>query len=1585
VVIGGPIQLSGKFGKYGTQAQTIADMWKEKLNADESFPFTIDINFQDDGSSGAKALSLTESMLNPRTNDSPDVFIPPYTSGNSKKVCDRLDDKNYKVMCGIWGGASESIFAKPQAGLGNNLRVQSFTPARKYCTSGLEFAYKKLTAAEPSRKPTVALMSRKTDAFSKSLCEGARDNAILMGYNVTQFAVLDPLEKADGSSTIYADFKTHLPSKKVPFVDTYDVITNAVDPLVETEDLADVIVACGLYDSNMAILLSLISRSIRPKVMVMTNAFDARLVASVLPYNVLDIISPTQWEPDMATQDEFFGTSPEFYANFKKRVGKGPSYHGASFGGLMTVLARALKYTADSHTCTAGECELDAAALVAAFKAPDDQVSKESFYGLVKVNEHGMNDQKPMLSVQIALGKGGSVLTVPAAPEAYIPSAWAAQKKSEGVPYPMWPARSWSDVKIDFLNTYCGGHGLVLNDMSLIRATDGVPRGPIGTFALADVGTCKACPVGTARPLTLLNCMDCAPGTFAAKEQQARCDLCPVGTSAPKYGQTSCGECQPGYVAGGGGRDKCDACPAGQFMDLPGNAMCKLCALGEYQPEHAGVSCEKCSATNPHLTTAAMASVNASACVCKAGFFHRCKGAECDIGAGHGDRSNADFCEPCPEGMVCKGPDSNPNAMGDNGKHTQPALLPGFWSNAENPTQVYLCRKANECEGGVPQSCVAGSKGLMCQECETGWYFDGVGCSACDPSDGAMTPVITTGVLAVMLTLAYRSAKKPAMQKMPAMQVWAISLGCVLTSFQVLHIFSNVLVPWPPEVKAFLTIFAIFSFQFDMLHAQCSGIDGYAMGAILPLLVCCIYAVVAGLSKVLGPKFSISWTSCVNAMGLMFQAFFIVMFMHAFAPFHTYEHPGDSGRGLLRFPTVLEGDDTWKSMMVVGIIQILVYVPFMLMICVAAVQMRKLTGKNQRPHPFSGFLLTKFKPEASYWCAMMIGRGMLLSIIPSLHVPVQVHALLIMLVLAAHLSVHCRVWPFQCESHNIVEAANSGMLVMLIFGGTLYLDFRNQSDMDIVNDMLFAICFILIFSCGFALLYSIFVILRERSVKVGNKAMSKEERRIMALTCDSKNAIDIDALTKALSKIHGGFEMAKCVDILGHGPLHYVAHNLFPGAEKAARQLLFASGNYDVKKDGKVAVELAKESGNTLVLFEMYHYAGDISSVLDLIIEDEKAQAGKSAARGSISHAMKGSKGGNAQVVPVEPEGGSAQVHGGADMAARTMKLFSDVILTMDASTAGKTVCKAVRAGFAPGILSIANDELSKQDKNKLVTLPSPNFIPPLEQPCCRAVQMKMECFSEMLRDGQRPAPETIRQLEGAIEQTTNFLGSFRREHLNSSDAIAEVKHFTERTRKQYLGIYTSCHRDLVMPEAGYRPVVQKATEIDTKTKNDNRLQKKDKVPDLYMEGAGLQASLNDFCKTCARETGVGEPIAATCKGLFRIMEKATLDGSVPKIRDISRSTIQYKNMSDMLKGLEYVDSSPKVKIIRIKDRWSSPSNGGWADIMINVVFPENEGHVCEIQFTHKQMSTVRKEMGAHHSYGTFRAAEELLELIGKQ
>ena len=75
-----------------------------------------------------------------------------------------------------------------------------------------------------------------------------------------------------------------------------------------------------------------------------------------------------------------------------------------------------------------------------------------------------------------------------------------------------------------------------------------------------------------------------------------------------------------------------------------------------------------------------------------------------------------------------------------------------------------------------------------------------------------------------------------------------------------------------------------------------------------------------------------------------------------------------------------------------------------------------------------------------------------------------------------------------------------------------------------------------------------------------------------------------------------------------------------------------------------------------------------------------------------------------------------------------------------------------------------------------------------------------------------------------------------------------------------------------------------------------------------------------------------------------------------------------------------------EICITRSKGRFGQPTSGGWADIMINFYFKDDEeewAHICEIQLVHAQLYNVRKNMGAHKNYNEFRAALELLEKVG--
>ena len=53
-------------------------------------------------------------------------------------------------------------------------------------------------------------------------------------------------------------------------------------------------------------------------------------------------------------------------------------------------------------------------------------------------------------------------------------------------------------------------------------------------------------------------------------------------------------------------------------------------------------------------------------------------------------------------------------------------------------------------------------------------------------------------------------------------------------------------------------------------------------------------------------------------------------------------------------------------------------------------------------------------------------------------------------------------------------------------------------------------------------------------------------------------------------------------------------------------------------------------------------------------------------------------------------------------------------------------------------------------------------------------------------------------------------------------------------------------------------------------------------------------------------------------------------------------------------------------------------------DLMVSVeIRGDGSKHVCEVQFVHKILLAVRKNMGGHEEYAVYRSAAELLEVHG--
>jgi hypothetical protein len=138
----------------------------------------------------------------------------------------------------------------------------------------------------------------------------------------------------------------------------------------------------------------------------------------------------------------------------------------------------------------------------------------------------------------------------------------------------------------------------------------------------------------------------------------------------------------------------------------------------------------------------------------------------------------------------------------------------------------------------------------------------------------------------------------------------------------------------------------------------------------------------------------------------------------------------------------------------------------------------------------------------------------------------------------------------------------------------------------------------------------------------------------------------------------------------------------------------------------------------------------------------------------------------------------------------------------------------------------------------------------------------------------------------------------------------------------------------------------------------------------------------------------------APLKHVFRVLQKHALrvDGGthteIETACDIVRGSVECCSMDDLLAVLQLLISMQEegaIKIVRVKDRFTTPTAAGWADALVNLVCLAGGGgdsdrgcvaHVCELQLMHTTMLKTRKDLGGHGAYAKFREAAELLDFV---
>ena len=104
--------------------------------------------------------------------------------------------------------------------------------------------------------------------------------------------------------------------------------------------------------------------------------------------------------------------------------------------------------------------------------------------------------------------------------------------------------------------------------------------------------------------------------------------------------------------------------------------------------------------------------------------------------------------------------------------------------------------------------------------------------------------------------------------------------------------------------------------------------------------------------------------------------------------------------------------------------------------------------------------------------------------------------------------------------------------------------------------------------------------------------------------------------------------------------------------------------------------------------------------------------------------------------------------------------------------------------------------------------------------------------------------------------------------------------------------------------------------------------------------------------------------------------------GNAERVCDIVRDMFVAESMEAVAEVVRLLREASAIEIVRVKDRFTTPSAGGWRDLMINYTLA-GDAHCCEVQICHNSLLVARKGLPGHAIYGRVRNANELLERLG--
>ena len=256
------------------------------------------------------------------------------------------------------------------------------------------------------------------------------------------------------------------------------------------------------------------------------------------------------------------------------------------------------------------------------------------------------------------------------------------------------------------------------------------------------------------------------------------------------------------------------------------------------------------------------------------------------------------------------------------------------------------------------------------------------------------------------------------------------------------------------------------------------------------------------------------------------------------------------------------------------------------------------------------------------------------------------------------------------------------------------------------------------------------------------------------------------------------------------------------------------------------------------------------------------------------------------------------------------------------------------------------------------------SFVPFQQMPSIKAFKAALAPLEKAFAEA--PSGGAAEALRAKTANAARVLAAAIDERVKEKNVVKKCDAAILAGADAFTDVYAAVNAMIFTTEAsGMRKLSDELSEVRLRARvgrnGATALQRTDDLLTLYADAAAARPLATALVGRLAKDSGISPPEKPTpLKATVRILEKSLLRprpgddarrGGCERVCDVVRDMLICTKAEQLAKLVSAFFDDEAISVVRVKDRFKTPSGGGWRDIMINyTMLSDPSKHVCEVR-----------------------------------